>query len=650
MTKKVSKESLNPADERLLELKKVIPEVFTEGKIDFDKLQRTLGKDIDGRDEKYSFNWAGRKETFKNIQTTAKGTLKPAEKESVNWDSTENLFIEGDNLEALKLLQKSYYGKIKMIYLDPPYNTGNDFVYKDDFKNSMKAYLEQTGQLNGDGVKLTTNLETNGRYHSDWISMMYSRLFIARNLLREDGVIFVSIDDGELHNLKMIMNEIFGEENVLDRGTLIWENKGSTKGFNKIVKNHEYILAYGKNAELVKSLYGENFPEELGEIEHYCYNAPNPGNPPCEIVFKAGCKIRGVKDKTFNDTVGDEVKLKIVSKKMEFKNGVLVNDVTLRGAFPYRFQIEEFFRNQETGEPTLDYKGQKWEEIYFNSKGLPRYRKSRGTKIISSIIDDKNIPHYGSDDIKKLFGKKEIFPFPKPKELVMHIAKYFISDNDTILDFFAGSGTTAHSIIELNEKTGKGVKYILVQLPEKTDKKSEAFKAGFKTISEIAIERVKRVIKDKEKHQKEKSKQKKLTEDKTAPLDLGFKVFKLDQSNYKIWEKYEGKDEKELKKQLELFKSSLVSGYKEQDVIYECIIKEGYSLNSSIEKISVKTNKVYKVTDGELFFYVCLDQEVKDKTIDELKLKKEDMFICLDEALNDSRKKNLAIQCNLKTI
>src|SRR3989344_5363339 len=225
---KVSKESMNLAQEKISELRRLFPEIVAEGKVDFNKLQRTLGEDIDGKEEKYSFNWAGRKESFKNIQITAKGTLIPAEKESINFDKTENLFIEGDNLEVLKLLQKSYFNKIKMIYIDPPYNTGKDFVYKDNFHNSIKAYLEQTGQLNGDGVKLTTNPETNGRFHSDWISMMYPRLFIARNLLRDDGVIFISIDDNEVTNLRKICDEIFGEENFFAQVIVRSNSRGQT--------------------------------------------------------------------------------------------------------------------------------------------------------------------------------------------------------------------------------------------------------------------------------------------------------------------------------------------------------------------------------------------------------------------------------------
>src|SRR3989344_2758608 len=220
---KVSKESMDIIQEKISELRRLFPEIIAEGKVDFNKLQRTLGEDIDGKEEKYSFNWSGRKESFKNIQITAKGTLIPAEKESINFDKTENLFIEGDNLEVLKLLQKSYFNKIKMIYIDPPYNTGKDFVYKDNFSDNIKAYLEQTGQSYGDGIKLTTNPETAGRFHSNWISMMYPRLFIARNLLKDDGVIFVSIDDNEVTNLRKIMDEIFGEENFV--GSFIWKNK-----------------------------------------------------------------------------------------------------------------------------------------------------------------------------------------------------------------------------------------------------------------------------------------------------------------------------------------------------------------------------------------------------------------------------------------
>lgn len=640
---KISKESKNLVIENVEQIKKMFPEVVSEGKINFEKLKLILGQELDDKEDSYTFNWAGRKDTFRSIQTTAKGTLVPDEKESINFKRTENIFIEGDNLEVLKLLQKSYSNQVKMIYIDPPYNTGHDFVYKDNFKNGIKAYLEQTGQLNGDGVVLTTNPETSGRFHSDWISMMYSRLFLAKNLMREDGVIFVSIDDHEVHNLKRIMNEIFGEENALDRGSIIWVNKGSTKGFNKIVKNHEYILAYAKDAEKVKSVFGDNFPEELKEIEHYCFNAPNPGNPACDIKFKAGCKIIGIKDKVFKDSVGDEVKLKIISGEMIFKDGILLRDVVLRGSFPYRNQIEEFFNNKEYGLPTLDYKGQEWQEIFFNSNGLPKYRKSRNTLIISSVLDLVEIPNYGSDDIKELFGRKEIFPFPKPKELILYLSKYFIKSGDIIMDFFAGSGTTGHSTILLNTMIKDGnIKYILIQLPELTDKNSEAYKEGYKTIADIAKERIRRVIKKLEKEEKTKLMKKN--------IDLGFKVFKLEKSNYQIWENYEGQDIKELTKQLDLFKSPLVNGYDDYNVIYECIIKEGLNLNAKIEKIDVSGNTIYKVSDENHSFHICLDEKIRQENLNKLDLKKDDLLICLDSSLDDSKKVNISMQCKLETL
>ncbi|NCQ19684.1 MAG: DUF559 domain-containing protein, partial [Ignavibacteria bacterium] len=367
------------------------------------------------------------------------------------------------------------------------------------FSEKKEDYLKRIGEKDEEGYLLKEgffrkNSKESGHYHSNWLSMMYPRLFLAKNLLRDDGVIFVHIDDNEVHNLRLIMNEIFGEENNLDRGILTWINKGSTKGFNRIVKNHEYILAYGRQAENVNSLYGKNYPDKLAELEHYCYNAPNPGNPTCEITFPAGLKIYGKENVDFEKEVGDEVKLEIVSQKMEFKNGELVNDVILRGSFPYRNQIEKFFKNILIGIPTLDYKGQEWEEIFFNSKGLPRYRKKRNTLIISSVIDESEIPNFGSEDIKELFIKKEIFTFPKPVQLVKHILKFFTTDTDIIIDFFAGSATTAQAVLELNKEDGGNRKFILVQLPEKCAEESEAYKAGYKTIAEIAKERIRRVI------------------------------------------------------------------------------------------------------------------------------------------------------------
>jgi len=619
MTKKVSKESLNISAEKIAELKKVIPEVFTEGRIDFEKLQRTLGKEINGKDERYFFNWAGRKETFKNIQTTAKGTLKPAEKESVNWDSTENLFIEGDNLEVLKLLQKAYFNKIKMIYIDPPYNTGKDFVYKDNFKNSIKAYLEQTGQSNGDGIKLTTNPETNGRFHSDWISMIYPRLFVARNLLKEDGVIFVSIDDNEVTNLRKVMDEIFGEENFIAE-TVRHALKGGTGPTNSIRRTHDYILIYAK----------DKTEAMLGGVESEAL--------PLDQEDENG-KFRK----------GRELNKWGAGSRREDSESMWFPIPGPNGKEVYPIRNDGTEGRWRWGKKLL--KAVKENNVIFEKRkdgNYTVYEKVRSEtpkkKSFATLLDGDFTNARGTEDLKKLFNEKCLVDFPKPLPLIQQLIEMCNLDNgDIVLDFFAGSGSTAQAVTEMNKKTEESYRFICVQLPEPTKKKSEAEKQGFKTIAEICKERIRRVIKNLEKEQKGKL-------IKNGNLDLGFKVFKLDKSNHKIWEKYEGKDEKELKKQLQLFKTPLIFGYNNEDVIYECIIKEGYGLNSKIEKTEIKSNKVYKVTDGNLFFYISLDQEIKDKTIDELKLKKENMFICLDEALNDSKKKNLSIQCNLKTI
>lgn len=639
---KISKETVDLIEKRKDALRSIIPEAFSDGKLDLDKLRQTLGEEIETGSERYSFTWAGKAQSIRLRDKRSKATLIPSRKESVEFDKTDNVFIEGDNLEVLKVLQKSYSGRVKMIYIDPPYNTGNDFVYKDDFSDSLKKYLKYTGQINSNGEKTSTNAETTGRYHSNWLSMIYPRLAVARNLLREDGVIFVSIDDNELPNLMLLMNEIFGEENKLDRGMMIWANRGSTKGFNKVVKNHEYIVAYGKNEELVKSAYGENYKGELGVVEHYCHNAPNPGNPTCEVTFKAGCKIEGVKNIIFEKRVGDEVQLKIVNGKMEFKDGKLAKDVLLRGSFPYRNQIEEFFENQPKGEPTFDYKGQRWLEIYFNSKGLPRYKKERNTMIISSLIDEKEIPNYGSNDIKDLLGQN-FYLFPKPKELVQHLLKFFTKDNDIVLDFFAGSGTTAQAVLEQNLEDGGNRKFILVQLPEPTQEDSEARKSGYKNIADICKERIRRVIKK----LKENGKQQKIEGD--GKQDLGFKVFKLSKSNCFVWDEEAAKDKNTLAHHIQ--ESANGPEHAEPEtLLYEVALREGFPLDAKIEQVKHGKNAFYKIADGDHKLFACFDQKVDDEAVKKLQPEKDDKVVLLDSALTDTQKANLSRKMRIETI
>lgn len=622
---KMKMQTTNKVDENIKRIGELFPNCLTErlndeGKpemaIDFDQLRQELSKDIvEGSEERYQFTWPDKRNAIRLANAPTTDTLRPCREESVDFDNTQNLYIEGDNLQVLKLLRENYLGKVKMIYIDPPYNTGNDFVYNDDFSQSAGEYMHNSGQTDEEGNRLVTNTESNGRFHTDWLNMIYPRLKVAKDLLSEDGVIFISIDDNEVDNTRKICDEIFGQKNRLDRGELIWVNRGSSKGFNKIVKNHEYILAYGKRAEYVKSCFGVNRSDELEELEHYCYNKPSPKNPFNDILFKKGCRIEGVENIEFTDHVGDDVQLQIVSGRMLFVNGVLQEDVVLRGTWPYKNQIEQYFKNLGTGKKTIDVKGQEWLEIFFNRKGLPRYRKERNTQVISSVIDESSIPNYGSDDIAKLFGKKEIFSFPKPHQLLVHLLSYFANKDALVLDFFSGSSTMAHAIFNMNANYGGNRKFIMVQLPEATDEKSEAYKAGYKNICEIGKERIRRAGKKiKEEHADAKD------------LDTGFRVLKLDSSNMNdVFYTPEAFTERDL------FEDNIKGDRTEEDLLFQTMIELGIELSAKIEKKSIAGKTVWSVSDGYLI--ACFDKDVNETTIKEIAKMKPFYFVMRDSSL-----------------
>ncbi|MGY5151902.1 MAG: site-specific DNA-methyltransferase [Candidatus Nitrosopumilus sp. bin_6a] len=621
MVEKIKKDSKNVLDENILKLKQIFPNVFAEGKIDFKKLKETLGDFVDSGNENYSFSWAGRSESLKNIQTISQGTLIPDKKESVNFDLTHNLFIEGDNLEVLKLFQKSYFEKVDMIYIDPPYNTGNDFIYKDNFKNSLNSYLEQTGQTENK-IPLTTNPETSGRFHSDWISMIYPRIFLSRNLLTEKGILFVSIDDNEYSNLKLILDEIFGAENNIC--TLIWHKKaGGGSDSKNIVTEHEYILCYAKNIE------HESFGGlDLTYDETLDYEGPDEQG---RYYSTEGLLLRGP-----NSTKEARPNL-CYSIKCPDGTELWPRD----GDGAWRYSSKRF--KEELKNNNIIFKETKngWMVYYkiylINEDGSERTKKGR------TILNYRyNIGQTGegTTNIKDVFGLR-LFDNPKPISLIKHLIK-LSNSSGIIMDFFAGSGTTANAVFELNFNDLQNRKFICVQMPEPTAKKSIAFKNNFKFISDISKERLRRVIKK----IKDDMKQQKL--DEKLNQDLGFKVFKLTKSNYKIWEDVQ--DEAKLKEQIKLFEDPLIEKYKDIDVLYEIIIKEGYSLNSKIEEFSSKPNKIYKVSDDEFFFYATLDKKIDEKSLKNLDLEQNTMFVCLDSALDDSQKINLDKQCMLKTI
>ncbi len=609
--KKLDLRSMDIIAKQKEKLRQLFPEVFTENKIDFEKFKLALGEAIEVGKERYGMTWPGKADCFKIIQSSSIGTLIPCREESVNFDTTENLFIEGDNLEVLKLLQKSYYGKIKMIYIDPPYNTGNDFIYPDDYKENLTTYLQYTGQVDSQGKKFSTNTDTEGRFHSKWLNMMYPRLFLAKNLLRDDGVIFINIDDNEVSNLRKICDEIFGEENFVD--TICWKKKyGGGAKEKYLVSVHEYILMYAKMRD--------DLPEIMVEFDE-----------------KKARRFYKYKDEKF-ETLGyyrthplEAVKSFDIRENLRFS--VTAPDGT--EVWPrrqWRWSKERFeealseneviFSKNKDGEWVLSSKQ------YLNDDTGER-RKTKAQSLIDDIFTQE-----GTKEIVDIFSDAKIFPFPKPIRLLKKLIEIGgVSSDDVILDFFAGSGTTAHAILELN-KDSNNRKFICVQLPEICNENSEAYKAGFKTIADIGKERIRRVVK---KIRKEIDQ----TLFKNNKTDLGFKVFKLHKSNFKIWDAEEiSPDKASIEKQLELHIDHIDHKASQDDILYEILLKAGFELTTKIEKIKLAGKAVYSIEGGAMLIF--LEKELTKEVIKAMAEKQPSRVICLDRgfANNDQLKTN----------
>lgn len=611
---KMDGKSLNPQEELLELLKQKSPEVFSEGYVDCQKLKQTLGEDVDLENERYGMTWAGKNNCFRVIQEPTTATLKPARDESVDFDETENLFIEGDNLEVLKILQKPYYGKVKMIYIDPPYNTGNDFIYNDDFKQDRLEYEEKVGikddngDLRGDG--LIKNTRDRGHYHSDWLNMMFPRLFLARNLLRQDGVIFVSIDDNEVKNLRAILDEIFGEENFISQ--LVWKKKYTGgKHAKHYADMHEYILVYSKNIEDFDELYMDRPEDEKGKFvfsdsfekergKYYIRPLKSNLAPRPTLVYPI--------------TTPD-------GKKIETQ--WIVSEPTFKSMLKEE-RIE--FKKKQNGEYQVYKK-------YYEKDGA-------GMVKIPSLID--KFPNTEAKiELKNLFGIKEgrdnLFYTVKPVNLIKYLAKPILNDDDIIVDFFCGSGTTGHAVMELSVEDRSNRRCIQVQLPEICDKESEAYKAGYKTIADITKERIRRAGK---KIKDEKGKQLELDDNK---LDIGFKVFKLDESNFKIW-KTDVKDEKSLLEQMRMFVDNVKEESAQDNILYELILKSGLDLNVEVAKKEVE-KKAYFLVDRDKLV-ICLEDKITQQLVDAILTEKPGKVICLDKAFgsNDQLKTNTMLQ------
>lgn len=593
--------------ERIARLRDTFPEAFTEGKVDFDKLRQVLGEKVVTDRERYGLSWARKSEAIRNIQTPSVATLVPNREESVEFDTTENLFVEGDNLEVLKLLQKGYHGQVKMIYIDPPYNTGNEFIYPDNFREGIEDYLRYSGQVGDNGTKLSTNTETGGRYHSNWLSMMYPRLFLARNLLREDGVIFVSIDDHEIHNLRMLMNEIFGEEHFVAQIT--WKKRGGPPNDKVIGAVHEYIVIYARSADeaaLKLMLRSEESKARYG----------NPDGDP-RGAWVAGDLSANAKGGRFVASLYYEIE----NPKMGQKH------LPPEGAC-WRFSKE---RMQELMEDN---------RITFGSNGTGRPKLKR---FLTEVREGVTVPTLWDSvasntdarrEINEIFGSNSTFETPKPTALMKRMLEIVEGEEAIILDFFAGSAATAQSVLEQNNEDGGNRRFIMVQLPEKTDN------PDYPTIADIGKVRIRRVI---EKLNDEDNG--KLRTEDVPPQDRGFKVFELTSSNFKIWDGTEAsKEPEQLVEQLRAFSENVLPDRTQEDILYEILLKSGLPLTAEVEQLEVAGREVYAVSGGLLF--VCLEDHVDEDLVQAVAEFEPGRFVCLDSAFdgNDKLKTNTVLK------
>lgn len=590
-------QSENILQDNVANLRQLFPEICCEGKVDFDKLKQILGEYVDDNNERYNFTWNGKGKALRLSQTPSMGTLRPCKEESKNWDTTQNLYIEGDNLEVLKLLQKSYHGKIKMIYIDPPYNTGGDFVYPDDFADSLENYKRITGQVDDEGRKLGTNTEANGRYHTDWLNMMYPRLRLARNLLTDDGVVFVSIDDNEVDNLKKICNEVLGEDNFFCQVIVQSNKRGQT--YKQISKTHEYVLIYTKTPET-----------EFYELEK------DSDNSDLNLEDNIGkFNIRELRNR--NPKFGKFNRPGLyypiyVNPKVVDSDGF--SPVLLQNEDDYC--IEVFPINSQEGESCwrwgkplsqsnlgADTKACNLVAKQKRDGGYNIYEKYRKTTYKpKSIWDEVEVITEKGTVLLGELGLSQYFEFPKPVALLKKCIAIASQGNDIILDFFSGSATTAHAVMQLNAEDGGNRKFICVQLPEPCDKKSEAF--SYKNICEIGKERIRRAGEKIKAEIEEQNAQTQLGEEPKQVPDIGFKDFKLATSNLRKWQP----DYDNLEQSLFDSISNFVDGRTEQDVVYEIMLKMGLDLTYPLKQHTFDGKNVYSIALGALM--ICLDDNI----------------------------------------
>lgn len=654
-TEKISLTSLDTKEYQIAKIKELFPEVFTEGnKIDWDTLRLTLGENIDTGKERYGMTWPGKGDCFKAIQQPSIATLIPERNSSINFDCTENLFIEGDNLEALKLLQKSYLGKIKMIYIDPPYNTGNDFIYPDDYAENLDTYLEYTGQADSQGKRFSTNTETDGRFHSKWMNMMYPRLFLARNLLSDSGAIFISIDDNECDNLKKLCNEIYGENNFVGQLTIINNLKGRNDKKN-IAQCHEYLLIYQK-----ENFTSFGLPLTQEQLKAYKYTDERGEKYALRDLRKRGSGDRkedresmhfpiyyNIWTKELSLEKGANDDIEILPKRGDLTDGrwrwgketvrknigILVPKYSkLKGRWDidYRVYLNPSMNEDVSEEDLFESVNDADSQEIDNSEELVRTSKSKsfwnGPEISSDV---------GKRNFKTLFGNNADFPYPKSIEFLKRCIYMAAGPSDIVLDFFAGSCGIAEAVMEVNQLEGSDRKFICVQLPEAFDvsktknaedraisEKNTAFllNIGRKAnIAELGKERIIRSIQ-------------RIKLNNPDSQNLGFKAFRLGKSNFKVWDT-------SIPKEVESIQSALfdhvehVSAESTQEaILYELLLKSGFELTTKINTIELGGKIIFSIADGELL--ICLEKELTNDVVRAIAELQPSRVICLDEGFS----------------
>ena len=650
--------TLDVAEQRRDELKQLFPGVFTETTdangdvvetVDFERLKAELGSFTDvyeGRRERYGMDWPGKRDCMKLIQEPTRATLKPSRDDSTGFDIAKNIFIEGDNLEVLKLLQKSYYGKVKMIYIDPPYNTGNEFIYPDNYQESLGTYLAYAGMVDDEGKVFATNTTSEGRFHTKWMNMIYPRVYLSRNLLTDDGVFLASINDKEYNNFKNILDQIFGEENFV--ASLVWE-KGRKNDAKRFSVGHEYILVYAKNLSHIEEIVSPwREPKEgITEISAIYHELKEESGDNYEEISQ------GIID-FYRELDNDHPSKKYSRSRFVDARGLWRdNNITWPGgggpkydvihpvtgqpckipADGWRFVEETMkqkiadgyihFRKDHSEPPILK------SYLYIDPETqLPSEEESGGKlQVMGSVFYRHSQP--SNDVVKSLFGEK-VFENPKDHEILARLIDYCTSDGDIILDFFSGSASTAHAVMDVNKSTGSSRKFIVVQLPEEVAEDSLAFKKGLKTISELGRERIKRAAIQ-------------LNENKDK-LDVnelefyGFKAFSLDSSCFKAWSTADNSPD--IEEQLELHVNHVDEMRSQEEILYELLLKAGFELSEEVVVVELAGKSVFSVASGALM--ICLENEISSDLIDAVVSQEPMQFICLDKGFkgNDQLKAN----------